>query len=301
MTRRIQILIVEDEPRWSTPLQTMYSQSIQGIGATPIIQIASTSEQAANLLRSQKFDLLSLDVNLNEEYPCANWEDLLRMAKDNCTAVIITTGISQDPTFTDIAITLNEKAVEIFGNNIIYRQKPINQTTPAEIAKSIEQYRQQLTPAKLEQLVERPDIKFWKILLKAIAASSYIVIPNHNPWAESDRFTNIVTRDILMKNIAAIYKQSEEACHDWHKHVMSNNRIAWFKWLASILKVTGASLFALIGILHHPSAIAPGAAAIIGGFSGMIIGGVFGLIIYSILLTEICLKSIGHFGRNYTA
>jgi hypothetical protein len=301
MNRRIQVLIIEDETQWSIPLQTMYTQSIQDIGATPIVQIASTSARAKHLLSTQQFDLLSLDVNLNEEYPCANWEDLLRMAKDSCIAVIITTGISQDPTFSDIAITLNEKAVEIFGNNIIYRQKPISQATSAEIAKSIEQYRQQLTPSKLAQLVDRPDINFWPILIRSIAASAYILIPNHNPWAESDRFTNLVTRDILMKNIAAIYKQSEEACYEWHKDVMSTNRISRFKWLASILKVTGASLFALIGILHHPSTLAPGAAVIIGGFSGMIIGGVCGLLIYSILLTELCIKSIGHFGRNYTA
>jgi hypothetical protein len=300
MTRRIQVLIVEDESQWSIPLQTMYSQSIQDIGATPIIQVANTSEKAVHFLRTQKFDLLSLDINLSEEYPCANWEDLLRIAKGSCTGVIITTGISQDPDFTDIAITLDEKAEEIFGSKVVYRQKPSIQATTSEIARSIEQYRQQLTPDKLTKMCDRQDINFWQILLKAIAASTYILIPNHNPWAESDRFANLVIRDMLMKPIAIIYKQSEETCCDWHRHVMSNNRIARFKWLASLLKVSGASLFALIGILHHGS-LAPGAAVIIGGFSGMIIGGVCGLLIYSILLTELCIRSIGHFGRNYTA
>jgi hypothetical protein len=297
MTRRIKVLIIEDQPEWSKPLAKLYQQLIEQIPAIPLIQIVHTSAEADAALSIDRFDLLSLDINLSETHPAAHWDDLLKLAKQSCTAVIIVTGIAYEPEFADTNLTINEKAIDIFGsrNKIKIFQKPSGHLTPAVIATTIDTYKQQLPITEFTHFCDHADIDYWHIIAKSIAASTYILVPTPNAWAESDRFANLIRRMIM--NIAKIYGQENEV-EDWHDYLMSQNRIARLKWLASLCKVFGAFFLTIIGFtVIHPPAI----GGIVGGFCGLLLGGFCGLTIYRHLILEISIRSIGHFSRNHVS
>lgn len=297
MTHKIKVLIVEDQAKWSTPLKQLYKERIQKIPAIPVIKVVNTSAEADAALSTDQFDLLSLDINLGESNPSAHWDDLLKIARNSCTAVIIVTGIAYEPEFANTNLTLNESAITIFGsrNKIKVFQKPEGNCTTAQIATTIESYKQQLPVAELAEFCDRTDIDFWQIFPKAVSASTYILIPASNAWAESDRFANIIRK--MMMRIATIYGQGD-VCEDWYELIMSQNRIARLKWLASICKVIGALIFSVVGIISYHSV--PALGGLIGGFCGLVLGGCCGLVIYRRLIIEIGIKSIGHFGRNHT-
>jgi hypothetical protein len=295
MNRRIKVLIVEDQPSWSNFLKQMYERTIANIPAIPVITIVNNSAEADAALTTDQFDLLSLDINLGETNPSAHWDDLLKLAKASCTAVIIVTGIAHEPEFSQTSLTLNEKANQIFGSRdkIKFFQKP-NDDRITKIDETIQIYQQQLPPSELLRLCDRSDINLWQIFPKAIAASTYILMPTPNAWAESDRFAKVI-REMIMK-IATIYGQRTEAAEDWYEYIMTRSRIAKLKWLASICKVAGAFIFTIVGLL---TISIPALGVVIGGFGGLLIGGCCGLVIYRRLIVEIGIKSIGHFGRNH--
>jgi hypothetical protein len=297
MNRRIKVLIVEDRSNWSNALKQMYAQTISNIPAIPVITIVDNSADADAALSTDRFDLLSLDINLGEANPSAHWDDLLKLAKASCTAVIIVTGIAHEPEFSQTSLTLNEKAIQIFGarDKIKFFQKP-NDDRSTKIDETIQIYQQQLPPSELLRLCDRSDINLWQIFPKAIAASTYILMPTPNAWAESDRFAKVI-REMIVR-IATIYGQRSEATEDWYEYIMTLDRIARLKWLASICKVAGAFIFTIVGLLNISI---PALGVVIGGFCGLLIGGCCGLVIYRRLIIEIGIKSIGHFGRNYTA
>jgi hypothetical protein len=297
MNRRIKVLIVEDQPNWSNALKGLYEQTIAQIPAIPAITIVDNSAAADAALATDRFDLLSLDINLGETNPSAHWDDLLKLAKSSCTAVIIVTGIAHEPEFSQTSLTLNDKAIQIFGSRdkIKFFQKP-NDNRTTKIDETIQIYQQQLPPSELLRLCDPPDINLWQIFPKAIAASAYILMPTPNAWAESDRFAKVI-REMINK-IATIYGQRHEAAEDWYEYIMTHNRIAKLKWLASICKVAGAFIFTIVGLLTIPI---PALGVVIGGFGGLLIGGCCGLVIYRRLIVEIGIKSIGHFGRNHVS
>jgi hypothetical protein len=288
MAREIKILIVEDQTEWSEPLQKMYEDLTREIPALCTVEIASTSEEAVRFLQSKRFDLLSLDIDLSEDEQSRydTWQGLLEKAKLSCTAAIITTYTS-DP-------LLGEKAKKAFGSSVICRTKPGIHCTNDEINDEINRYRKVLSAEELSQICDQSDIGFWPILVTSITNTFYILIPVPNPWAEAPKFADVVKT--LTEEIAIIYGQSNDK---WYKDIMSTTHISFWKWTASICKVAGGLLLPALVFIKYGSI--PALLATIPVAVGFVIGGSVGIVIYGFLLVEICIKSIGHFSRNYTA
>jgi CheY-like chemotaxis protein len=108
MGRRIRILVAEDDPGWQQALLRLYAEVLND--RAPEIVLARNGPEAFDLVTHQKFDLLSLDLNLGFAPPSsqnarmesritgADGRSVLRRAYERkaCRAVVVITGAPYD-------------------------------------------------------------------------------------------------------------------------------------------------------------------------------------------------------------
>jgi hypothetical protein len=288
MVRRIKVLIVEDQLEWSEALKQMYVKLVREFGAVANITVVKTSADADAELSTQEFDILSLDINLNERYPAATWRDLLNLAKMSCTAAIVVTGIAGDSKLSSESVNLSKEVADIFRtkDKTLVLGKMLG-NKPSVIADTIKRF--DLSGDQLAQLCNRPDINVSYFLQKAMNDSLYIIIPVNAFWNERNQFDQVART--LIRNIAVMFREDEEQ-NFYDELIDCIPRIHRLKSLASLAKIIGGITFAALGYIYFPI---PAVGSLLGGgFLGYIIGGFVGLFLYRSLLVEIFARSIGH-------
>jgi CheY-like chemotaxis protein len=175
MAEPIRILVVEDDPKWGEPIQQMYYDLLPK--GSHVRWIKSGEEAVKLLKRGEKFDILSLDINLQSACTSsadsyADGRTILREAKkrSSCNAVIVITGLPYDESIEFITPIDRDKLVtnlfpylqDIFGHNQIPLTKPRlgNLTIPD----CIETFKAQLHPNRLLELCAKPSHGY-KILI----------------------------------------------------------------------------------------------------------------------------------------
>ncbi|BAY35390.1 hypothetical protein NIES2107_73020 (plasmid) [Nostoc carneum NIES-2107] len=165
-TKAIRVLVVEDDPQWRLPIEQMYSDILP---KDSYILSLGSGEEAVRLLKGgTKFDLLSLDINLqstctssSEVY--ADGRTVLRNAYElrACSAVIVITGLPYDETLEFITPIERDKLVatlscyldDFFGNNLHLTKPRLGNLT---ISDCIEVFKAQLPQKKLLNLCASP-------------------------------------------------------------------------------------------------------------------------------------------------
>ena len=128
--KRIEILVVEDDPVWGGPLKALYERIVDDsdYDLTRIVRHEAHGRDAHVLLQASEPDrlhLLSLDINLRLTHPTkedgspdistvgACGLDLLKLAaaKNACRAVIVITGAAHDETVRTVTRNQGELAI----------------------------------------------------------------------------------------------------------------------------------------------------------------------------------------------
>lgn len=207
--KEIRILVVEDEIEWNEKLVEMYRKLFGSIKPPVRYSVESTrkGQEAINLLRQKRYDLLSLDINLGSTHPTTadgsldrtyggvDGRDLIELAKTTgCHGLIVISGFAHDDTVIklyefdaenerradeDIIKEVRRERVRL-GSQIAKewgeRQKFFSKDESMDIDLTVEAISQELTPDVLRQLC-RPENKFtrnpsnpavWDIVLDGI-------------------------------------------------------------------------------------------------------------------------------------
>lgn len=177
----LKILVVEDDRYWGSAIKKMYETIFQPPMRKPEVELIDSGAKAIKKLRTEKFDLLSLDISLrwthetnNDGSPNTHIQgshglDVLEEAddRDACKAVIVITGIHQDDTFDfldkdtrrRIKSTLSAHFQKTqFRDHWIQFHKVVNGNIlndDTTISENIEDYKQALSPEFLNQLCDR--------------------------------------------------------------------------------------------------------------------------------------------------
>lgn len=160
----ISILIVEDKEVWANKLRTMYEDIL---GTDCLVRIADTYGKAEDMLkdRKQDWDLLSLDINLED----ANGLDLLEMARQTnwVKGAIVISGIEFDmghipipsEEVAQLRVKLPTEVQEIFPGAMLLSKNPLSYSPdvdsvndPEVIDKIIEAFKKDLTADILREL-----------------------------------------------------------------------------------------------------------------------------------------------------
>lgn len=143
---QFRVLVVEDDPNWNNALCDMYKDILAEL--SPFVLPVMSGKEALALIESgEKFNLLSLDINLGKTHPKTpeGWPDLtkegaegrpvLRRAieKKACKAVVVITQLPEDKTLNLVIPDENERRIakmtlpaylnELFPGRSLYLSK----------------------------------------------------------------------------------------------------------------------------------------------------------------------------------
>jgi DNA-binding NarL/FixJ family response regulator len=184
--KKIEILVVEDDPGWGRPLKAMYESVFDDsdYDLTRIVRHEAHGRDAHALLQASEPDrrhLLSLDINLRLTHPTrgdgtpdigtvgACGLDLLKLAaaKNACRSVVVITGAAHDETIRTVTrnegeLAIIEMSLEEYVRSLFPgRYKLLRKLSPEKrsVSSQIEHFRTLLTAKELLHLC-RPQNEF---------------------------------------------------------------------------------------------------------------------------------------------
>lgn len=203
----IQLLIIEDSPEWAIKLLKMYEEVFQETDIKLEMYLEISGNKALERLNRESFDLISLDINLSNNHPLtqnnqidleirgADGRDILLYAHENksCKGVIVITGLQQDENL-DVVIPDEEEREEVRmeldlfleelfpGRRNLYLHKLLHRS-PEYCIKS---YQKKLTYEKLLKLVDDPSSLLPPYSIRTFESRCFVEIRSlSNPARES--------------------------------------------------------------------------------------------------------------------